>query len=122
MPKIVFIAHPFGDDVKGNTKRAAEICKRVHTTEVLPVAPYLESIHYLNDRDPAERELGMALDREFFIRKMVDELWLCGPRISEGMREEIELSIKYNIPIKCYNPELKTELDAILKELNGVSR
>lgn len=116
MPKVVFIAHPVAGNIQENVKNALSICKSIHTHDILPVAPYLESLQYLDDDKPEERKLGQARNKEFFTRKMIDELWLCGPRISDGMKEEVELSLKHGIPIKCYNPDLQAELDKIVEE------
>ncbi len=113
MPKIVFIAHPIGGNVKANVKEVLKLCKELHTKDVIPLAPYLQALQYLDDAIPEERELGIAISRECFKRKIMDEVWLCGPTISKGMKEEIKLAKKYNIPIKFHNKELEKELKLV---------
>ncbi len=121
MTKLVYVAHQIAGNVTGNIRAVVEICKKIHTPDILPVAPYLESVYYLDDDKPEERELGQLLDKEFFKRKVIDELWLCGPRISNGMRDEIRLSLEHGIPIRCYNPELQPELERIMVQYNPQS-
>ena len=41
MAKTVFIAHPISGDAAGNAKKVLDICRRIHTQDIVPVAPYL---------------------------------------------------------------------------------
>ena len=97
--KTVFIGHPIGGDVKGNAEKVLKICAEVHTRDIIPVAPYLISLQYLNDEMIEDRELGMEANHECFHRRYVDELWLFGDRISSGMRQEVLLAKEMGIPI-----------------------
>lgn len=97
--KIVFVAHPISGDVKGNVKKVLKICAEMHTRGIIPVAPYLISLQYLNDEVIEDRELGMAANHECFYRGYVDELWLFGDRVSSGMIGEIKLAREMGIPV-----------------------
>ena len=97
--KTVFIGHPIGGDVKGNAEKVLKICAEVHTRDIIPVAPYLISLQYLNDEVTEDRELGMEANHECFRRRYVDELWLFGDRISSGMQQEVLLAKEMSIPI-----------------------
>ena len=99
MSKTVFIAHPIAGDVKGNMKKVLEICQIVHAKEIIPVAPYLVALQYLDDEVVEDRALGTEANLECFHRRYIDELWLYGDRISSGMKEEILLAFKYGIPV-----------------------
>ena len=99
MSKTVFIAHPISDDVRSNVKNVLKICAEVHTKDVIPVAPYLISLQYLNDEVIEDRELGMEANHECFRRRYVDELWLFGDFISNGMWKEIQLAKEMDIPV-----------------------
>ncbi len=112
MTKRVFIAHPIAGNVQENCKAVVEICRAVHTSEILPFAPYLASLQYLDDTVKDERELGICLNKD--VLSIVDELWLCGPRISLGMQQEIRYALELGIPIKCYNLGLQSELEKLL--------
>lgn len=97
--KTVFIGHPISGDIKGNIEKVLKICMEVHTKHIIPVAPYLVSLEYLNDDVVEDRELGMEANHECFHRHYVDELWLFGDRISSGMRQEVSLAKKMGIPV-----------------------
>lgn len=97
--KIVFIGHPVAGDISGNVKKILDICKKIHNKKVIPCVPYLVSLHYLNDKIVEDRELGIEANLECFYRGYVDELWLFGDYISEGMKQEIKIARKLNIPI-----------------------
>ncbi|MBU4332782.1 hypothetical protein KKD19_02320 [Patescibacteria group bacterium] len=115
-PKIVYIAHQIAGDITGNRDAILKICKEIHTREILPCAPCLLFLEYLDDSIPKERELGMLANRKYFQQGIINELWLCGPRISDGMKEEIALALKHHIPIKCHNPALQLDLGRIIEE------
>jgi len=107
--KIVYIAHQVGGDVEANMKAILAICNKIHreNSDIIPFAPYLVACQYLSNDMVEERELGIQANIEFFKRKTMDEVWLCGPTISPGMKQEIKLAEKYGIPIKFYNPALE---------------
>ena len=97
--KTVFIAHPVGGDIEGNIKKILAICEEVHSSEIIPVAPYLVSLQYLNDGVVEDRELGILANLECFRRHYIDELWLFGDRISDGMKREIIEARVQGIPV-----------------------
>ena len=111
--KLVYIAHQVSGDVEGNIKKILQICHDVHREDnnLLPFAPYVVALQYLDDTIVEERSLGILANEEHFKRKTMDEVWLCGPRISEGMKQEIRLAKKYKIPIKVYSEALKNNLE-----------
>lgn len=113
--KTVFIAHPIGGDVQTNVKRVLEICERIHSKTVIPVAPYLVSLQYLNDEVVEDRQLGVEANLECFHRGYVDELWLFGDKISSGMKEEIRLAQELNIPIIPQTDGTKKDLEKMLE-------
>jgi len=119
MPKLVYIAHPVGGGVEENVKEILNICREVHTSEIIPVAPYLVAVQYLNDKISEDRELGIAANREFFRRGLIDEVWVYGCKISHGMREEIRLSVQHHIPVICKNQDLQSGLEKLLKEFRA---
>ncbi len=116
--KIVFIAHPIKGDVLGNSSKVLEICKKIHSDKIIPFAPYLVLLSYLNDDDPMERELGIAASLKAFYRGYIDELWLYGDCISAGMKKEILLALDLGIPIIPKTPETKIGLAEIVETLN----
>lgn len=97
--KTVFICHPISGDIERNVRDILSICKQIHTSKLIPVAPYLVSLQYLDDNILEDRDLGIQANLECFRRKYIDELWLYGDRISKGMWQEIGLAQELNIPI-----------------------
>lgn len=114
--KVVYIAHQVSGDIDGNIKKILQLCHDIHKADdnIIPFAPYLVALQYLDDNVHEERELGILANIEHFKRKTMDEIWLCGPKISKGMEQEIKLAKKYNIPIKCFNSELEPNFKSIL--------
>ncbi len=107
--KTVFIAHPIAGNIENNIKKVLNICREVHTKKIIPVAPYLVSLQYLNDEVIEDRSLGIEANLECFHRHYIDELWIFGDRISSGMKQEIKLANKLNIPIIPQTDEVKKD-------------
>src|SRR3990167_10844296 len=108
--KTVFVAHPIAGDIEGNMKKVLAICEQIHSKEIIPIAPYLVSLQYLNDEVVEDRQLGIDANHECFRRGYVDELWLFGDRISEGMKGEILLAKELNIPVVPKTEGTKNDL------------
>lgn len=115
MKKIVYIAHPISWNIEWNIKKVLNICHEVHreNNNVIPIAPYIVSLQYLDDNIIEDRELWIESNTEHFKRKMIDQLWVYWDRISTWMEYEIKLAKKYKIPVFIKNKEL--ELDNFVK-------
>jgi hypothetical protein len=109
MIKTVFIAHQISGDVEGNIKKVIAICKVLHSEKILPVFPSLTWRQYLPDNAQTKYYAGQV-NREYFRRRMVDEVWLYGYKLSEGMIKEVKLAISFGIPIVPKNKFMKEEL------------
>lgn len=118
--KIVYIAHPIGADTKKgireNIKRVRKILKRINLKEpnVVPFAHYLVDLEVLDDLKIKEREKGIFNDHILLRKKFIDEMWLYGFRISNGMFDEIKLAISLNIRVVPKTEETKRALDYLL--------
>lgn len=99
--KVVYIAHPIGGDVNANIVRVCRIYEWVaqHNPRLVPFAPYIATVLAMDDNIPACRELGISHDMELFERKVFDEVWLFGGRISAGMQHEIDKAKSLGIPV-----------------------
>ncbi len=113
--KTVFIAHPIAGDIRENVKKVLAICEAIHTKDLIPVAPYLVSLQYLDDTVGEDRELGIIANLECFHRKYIDELWLFGDHISEGMRTEVHLANELDIPVIPKTNETKKALEKFVR-------
>ncbi len=99
MVKVVYIAHEVRGDVQGNIRKILNICRRLHTKDVIPIAPYLVALQYLNDNSLEERALGIGSNAEYFRRGFIDEVCVFGSRVSTGIFGEIMLALQFGIPI-----------------------
>lgn len=97
---IVYIAHPIGGDVEGNIKRVLAIVRKLSIeNEVIPFAPYIVDVQALDDSNPIERGIGFTHNMAMFERGIIDEVWLYGGRISNGMATEIKWAEVHGIPV-----------------------
>lgn len=115
--QIVYIAHPIGGDVARNVALVEDRCRLIYQDkpDVIPLAPYLMALRYLNDAVPEDRLRGTAGNKEFFDRKVMDEVWLFGDRISHGMWEEVLWSRSLGIRVRPMSK--RVHLDLIRHEL-----
>lgn len=99
--KVVYIAHPIGGDVNANIVKVCRIYAWVsqHNPRLVPFAPYIATVLAMDDNIPACRELGISHDMELFERRVFDEVWLFGGRISDGMQHEIDKAKSLGIPV-----------------------
>ena len=112
--KTVYPAHPISGDVEGNLKRVRAIVRNLHFMPgVMPVAPYLAACGTLDDNVLEERRMGIEVNEEYFRRGLIDEVWLYGSRISNGMKGEILLAWDYGLPVVPQTKETMLEFDAL---------
>lgn len=109
MPKTVFIAHPMSGDVEGNTEKVVAICRSIHSEEVIPVFPSFTTRRYLTP-DPKDRKLAEVHILEYFRRGFIDELWLYGDRITDGMWREIKTAGENGVLVIAMTEETKSAL------------
>ena len=63
------------------------MCRMAVDAGYIPFAPHLLFTQFLDDNDPAQRKLGIAMGLQFM--SLCDEVWLyVGDGISEGMQGE----------------------------------
>ncbi len=98
---LVYICSPYAGDVERNTERA-KIYSRFAVIEkdAIAFAPHLLFPMYLNDDDPAERELALFMDIVFLGK--CNELWVFGENITKGMQMEIDKAKKRRMTIRYF--------------------
>jgi len=97
--RAVYIAHPLRGDVRGNTARASELCRKISREfpDIVVVCP-LMSFSFLDDENPEERQKAIVYCLELLSR--CDELWLAGDwKNSEGCRKELRHAKAIGIPV-----------------------
>lgn len=107
--KLVFIAHPIRGDVASNMKKVFAICEEVRKEGHTPIAPYL-TLPRPTDEVIKNRGLGLWANLTTFERGYVDELWLYGDGISDGMKIEVALAKKLGIPVVAKSEGTKRDL------------
>lgn len=96
--KLVYIASPYAGDVEGNVAFAKAACRYAAAKGYTPVAVHLMYPQFLDDRVPKEREAGLKMGRR--VLAVCEEIWLCGERMSAGMKAEEAEAKRLGIPIR----------------------
>ncbi len=96
--KLVYIASPYAGDVEGNVAFAKAACRYAAAKGYTPVAVHLMYPQFLDDRVPKEREAGLKMGRR--VLAVCEEIWLCGERMSSGMKAEEAEAKRLGIPIR----------------------
>lgn len=96
--RLVYIASPYAGDVERNVAFAKDACRYAASQGCTPVAVHLLYPQFLNDRVPQEREAGLKMGRR--VLAACDEFWLCGEKLSTGMRAEKAEAERLEIPIR----------------------
>jgi len=94
---VVYVAHPLGDDPNQqlvNRKAASQYVGAIAAAGYAPVADWIT----ISKENPNDRQGGLAIDVALVAR--CDELWLCGERVSPGMRVEAEKALSLGITVK----------------------
>lgn len=97
---LVFICSPFAGDMEGNTKRAREYSRFAVSKDCIPIAPHLLFPQFLEETDPAGRELGISFG--LVLQSMCREMWVFGDTVSKGMAVEIKKAGERGIPIRYF--------------------
>ncbi|WP_040637547.1 DUF7768 domain-containing protein, partial [Mitsuokella sp. oral taxon 131] len=84
---IVYICSPYAGDIPSNVMAARRYCRFAVDSGCIPVAPHLLFPQFLDDSDPAERELGLFFGNALMSK--CAEVWVFGSHISSGMTAEI---------------------------------
>jgi hypothetical protein len=87
--KRVFICSRYIGDIEHNVEVALSLCRMAIDAGCAPFAPHLLYTRFLDENDPAQRELGISLGLRFM--EACDEVWVYAAEgISDGMRRELE--------------------------------
>lgn len=95
---LVYIISPYAGAVKQNLAFAAQCCRLAIAQNLTPIAVHMLYPQILNDIIPEERSVGLKLGLD--ILRHCGSAWVCGSRISQGMRGEIQEAQRLAIPIR----------------------
>lgn len=110
--RLVYIASPYAGDIEKNVAFAKAACRYAVAQGCTPVAVHLIYPQFLDDCVPKEREAGLRMG--WRVLAACDEIWLCGERMSAGMKAEEAEAKRLGIPIRkvpssdiCFLPKQK---------------
>ncbi len=81
------------------------------------IAPHGFLPMYIDDNVQAERELGLRFGLDLI--RLCEKVYVCGDRISEGMRKEINLAQSLGIEIIYLDLEEKSKIKITVIEIEG---
>ncbi len=102
---LVYICSPYAGDILNNERKAREYGKFAIRQGVIPVVPHLLYPQFLNERNHADRALGLLFGLALLAK--CEEIWVFGPRISTGMAKEITEAERKCIPIRCFSEDCR---------------
>jgi hypothetical protein len=98
---LIFVCSPLAGDVERNIKNARRYSKFAVDKGAIPIAPHILFTQFLDDGNPAERELGLFFG--LVLLGKCDEVWAFGGFASEGMKTEIAKAKKRGLLIRYFN-------------------
>jgi len=101
--KRIYICSPLKGSIEKNMERAIKYCRFAFDEGFVPIAPHAYFTGFLDDHDPAERELGVSAGIELLTG--CDPLWYFGERVTEGMAREINMAKNLGIPVSHIDSE-----------------
>lgn len=96
--RMIYICSPYAGNTEENTAFARQACGYAIRQGAVPLAPHLLYPQILNDSVPEEREIGIRLGLDILER--CEELWICGDRMSAGMKRETAYAKARGIPVR----------------------
>lgn len=118
MMKYVYICHPLRGDVEGNLEKVKNIVREVCCEEIVAFAPHLAFAPVFADHIPEQRARGISTDLALLRSGKIDELWVYGEQLTEGMKFELEVCLEHNIPIRCKSPMLNHAVRSYIRAVS----
>ena len=98
---LTYICSPYSGDIDVNITIATDLCAYAVRCRRIPLAPHLLFPQFMNDSDAAERELAMHYNHVLLSK--CEAMWVYRPKVSHGMRLEIEWAHQLDIPISYFD-------------------
>ncbi len=110
--QIIYIAHPISGDIEKNLFSIRKIVRTLNLSNpnIVPFVPYYVDVVSLDDNKPYERQRGIDNDVALFKSGCIDQVWLYGDKISEGMKAEIILAKELGIPVLAHDDHMYSAL------------
>ena len=106
--RIVYVSHPIKGDKAGNIEKIIKIVRSINLflPDIVPLTNYIADCLALDDDVKEERNKGLLNDAAILKSGIVDELWVFGDEITEGMHIEMETAKAVGIPIKYFKEDV----------------
>ncbi|MBL0144897.1 MAG: hypothetical protein IPP48_03215 [Chitinophagaceae bacterium] len=106
--KLIYIAHPIKGNIEENLAKIRKIVKSIYSSPkyatVVPLVPYYLDVLLLNDEIPEQRQRGLNNGLALLAKNsQINELWLCGDVISDGMKAEVFAAFESKIKVCAFN-------------------
>lgn len=98
--KVVYMAHPYSGSAANLARARVWYEHFMRTYDVAIIADWIITSEVLNDADPEDRARGIVADLTLI--KLCDEVWLCGPNVSPGMRAEAEAACTAGVTVRDF--------------------
>ena len=98
---MVYICSPYSGNTQRNSELARRYCRLAVNRGCIPLAPHLLLPQFLSEA--TERELAICIG--LHLLEKCQEVWICGNRISEGMRREIARAKEIGLTIRNIKEE-----------------
>lgn len=102
---LVYISSPYSGDVERNTEQAGKYSRFAVFKGFTPVTPHLLFPRFMDDDDPAERELSLFM--ALTLLSKCSELWVFGDTVSKGMKLEIDRAERLHMRIRFFTEAMK---------------
>lgn len=107
--KIIFICSPYKGKTEKEQSRNVRLtqryCKLACSLGFTPFAPHLLYPQFLDETNQSERDFGINCGLN--ILRNCSELWVCGSKVTDGMKKEIQFAKLCDIQVK----EVQIDLD-----------
>lgn len=101
----VYVVSRYAGEVSRNVENARKYCRFVAQQKRIPIASHLIYPQFMNDNDPAERELGTMFGLALLAQ--CDEVWCFGTTKSAGMTQELHEASRLKKRVRFFTAELE---------------
>lgn len=98
---IVYICSPYSGAVMHNTEMASQYSRFAVDEGYVPITPHLYLPLFISE----ETERDLAIRTCLRLMDVCSELWVCGDKITDGMRREMAYAAEIGIPISQIKEE-----------------
>ena len=107
MHRKAYVCAPYSADLEiaidANIRRAIDYAEAIYKLGYIPITPHVLFSFIKNEESEDDRKWAVKADLE--ILKMCDVLFICGDKVTRGMKKEIQFAKKIGLQIKRISDE-----------------